>query len=140
MTKRNLQRAGVVLAAFLLLTLGIAVPANATVYYDCPSGVGCMWVNTNGGGNYLIIAESIAGDDVCHNFGTGPWNDVISSASADYGSGFGLMLYENAGCNFPVITKFYVRSSSFYNFTGIDGWFNDTASAYKVCKVSEWDC
>lgn len=123
-----------VLAMAAAILVATAAPANATVYWNCPSGHGCVWMDANGSYHKIDIAFSVAQPNVCYNL-TGAWNDAVSSASSDYGSGWDLMLFWDANCG-DSSWDFAVISSRSVSFTGLKSWFNDEASSYMIAMIS----
>lgn len=123
---------GLVLSMAILL--GLATPANATVYFGCPSGTGCVWIDKDGGSSMYIIRTSDWSLSNCHLLPPG-FQHEVSSASADYTGGWNLMLYQFSDCTAGSgLNHFFVQSSHFYNFTGGNSYFNDTAVAFRICQ------
>jgi len=128
--------------AAVLTTLAIAVgivlaagtPASATVYFNCPSGVGCVWKDKDGGGIKLVISVGTFGTNTCWNFAPTN-NDITSSASADYGSGWDLKLYQDVNCDEGSPYNYGLHSSHFVNFTGSNFAYNDIMSSFKIVQL-----
>lgn len=97
-----------------------------TTWWNCPAGIGCGWTEFNGGG---FKDQYSVGD-----YGTYPnchYLDVtfanrLSSASADYGSGYDLKLFDSViACVGG--TTLVVTSSHSVNFSGVFASFNNDA-------------
>lgn len=126
--RHRIKQAIAVLAIVLSVIVVSATPAHATVYWGCPAGQGCLWVDHNGGGARLSIAFSVAKPNVCHNL-PAQFNDTASSASADYGSGYAIYFYEDPNCGvFGDIDEEYLESTDYVWFYD----FNDEISSYMI--------
>lgn len=130
--KKSFQRILAVGLATIALIVIAAVPAQATVYHGCPSGVGCMWYDKDGAGTRLTIAVGTYGTEQCWSISGLPGDNKTSSASADYGNGLDLQIYASADCSWGVFARVNVLSSNFVNFTGALSYFNDSASSFKI--------
>lgn len=157
--KRRFLAVVAALAMALAMTIGAGAPAQAavpapvavqhvqaipgtgflaTVYWGCPSGVACVWINDNGGGSRLTISVGQFGTNHCISF-AGSFNNSISSMSNDYGSGLRLHLYDTNNCTFAtgcMLTghcEFYGDSShGSWSFIGPRAYFNDITSSAMI--------
>lgn len=132
--RQKLMRVLLVFTLVLGITLVAQAPANATVYFNCPSGVACMWVNTNGGGTKLTIAVGQFGYDTCWGLATNhPLYHAASSASADFGGGWDLVAYSQPNCGTDsLFDRQEVPSSRFENWGGGCCWFNDEVESFRI--------
>jgi len=130
----------------LLLVLGItlatATPAAAS-YSQCPAGTGCVFIDSGGNGAYAVLAFSIFQHDLCWNFSginTALVNS-ISSAKADYGSGWGIRLYMARDCNTSNGATFSLHhksTSDMNNWLYCDkfgGNCNDDAESFAIEQI-----
>ena len=76
----------------------VATPAQATVRWGCPSGVGCVFTGYSGNGSKMVISVGQYGVGVCHNL-PAPFNNAVSSLTDDYGSDLDILLYINPNCD-----------------------------------------
>lgn len=85
--------------AGLLVAIALVTPAQATVRWGCPSGVGCIWSGYNGGGDRLTASVSSSGINVCHNLPGFILDNRVSSVSDDYGNSLDLVLFAGSNCS-----------------------------------------
>lgn len=108
--------------------------STQTVFWTCPSGIGCYWPDINGGGAWRQnVPASIFYGQGCFDINTDATNNKASSMSADYGGGLGLKLWEQAACLGG--TWVVVWPSHAVNFTGTLSYFNDVASSFKIVAL-----
>jgi len=88
--------AGLLLAG--VVTVVSATPAQATVRWGCPSGVGCVFTGFSGNGSKMVISVGQYGVGVCHNL-PAPFDNAVSSLTDDYGSDLDILLYINSNCD-----------------------------------------
>lgn len=122
-----------VLALVAGVIFGIQSPAQAATW-GCPPGTGCVYTAYFGTGSKLVLSVGGQGQGVCHNFssfGSG-WDNTISSATAWYGSGLGLLLYDGINCTTPFHG---VTSGSSDNFQGVLAFADNRASSFKIQTV-----
>lgn len=136
--RQKLMRVLLVLALVLGITLVAQAPANATIYFNCQNGVACMWENNNGGGYKMTISVGSYGYDTCWNLTTSnPLYHGASSASADFGGGWDLVVYSRPGCDSSsLFDRQEVPSSRFENWGGGCCWFNDEAESFRIEHTS----
>lgn len=129
--KRKISAILAALGLAAALVVVAAAPAQATVYWNCASGVACVWSGANGTGTKVTISVGTYGTNTCWTF-TSAFNDVLSSASADFGSGYDLVLYKDAGCanGFWSINTQVVYSPNSESYGG--EYFNDIASSFEI--------
>jgi peptidase inhibitor family I36 len=96
--KTKSRTAVVLLTMLLAVTVGlvIAQPAQAA-YSDCPTGVSCLWTQTNGQGTRKDLPYSVYNTQTCHNLDLQPVSGY-HSAKGGYGGGFGLEVFSDFNC------------------------------------------
>jgi len=122
-----------VLAVAAGLSLVVATPASAS-FSDCSAGIGCVWMDANGGGTKWSLPISLYGT-TCHNMTEGGvvWDNAISSAQATYGSGYGLKFYLSTNCG--GVNELDVPSPNNINFGGSFPPWNDTISSFRIAII-----
>lgn len=135
MKKKGIRRALAVFVAAIALIALAATPAQAATYFNCPAGTGCMWSNKDGGGTRTIVAFGTYGSDRCYTMYGTSFDNVASSASADYGNGWDLVIYAADHCAWGVFARLDIHTSSFVNFTGALSYFNDSATSFMITHV-----
>jgi hypothetical protein len=128
--KKRIAAALTALAIAAGIVLVAAEPAQAYSYWGCPEGVGCMWVNSGGGGSRIVVSVSNTGYNTCRLMPAG-WNDVASSASGDFGGGWEMAVYKDSTCSngSPWVRYFAGHSES---YTGLLAYFNDITSSFAI--------
>lgn len=127
-------------AAFFVLVAGltfvVTTSASAHTQWNCQHGAACLFYDTNGGpagASHLTLYFStwVTPQDppgTCHDLPT-TWFNTASSVVSDYGSGYDLILFENAGCT-DIGDKFV--SPRHVNFTGWWAFLNDDVQSFKI--------
>ena len=129
---------GAAIALLMAMTLVFAVqsPASAHETWSCAHGIGCIYTNSGGGGTKVNLPSSVYTPYTCYNL-TGSLNDAVSSAVADYGSGYDLTLYEDAGCTGSGFDGSHtLHTPGSVSYTGLKAWFNDRASSFIIGVAS----
>lgn len=101
-----------------------------TVFWTCPSGIGCLWPDINGGGSWRQNVPFGSFYGSCWELSSDLQNNKVSSMSADYGGGYGLKLYDTVACFGG--TWAIVWPSHAVNFTGALAYMNDIGSSYRI--------
>ena len=129
---KKIRAAFVVLAVAAALLVGLATPAQATQYFNCPNGVACLWEHSNGGGQRLVISVGSYGYNICW-----PMNSAhfmyhkASSGSADFGGGWDLKITSTSSCS-STFNYQIIQSSNFENWGGQP--FNDWSTSFVITQ------
>jgi hypothetical protein len=128
--KRTIAALGVVLALALSGSAVAATPAYAHYQWGCPHGVACLFEHINGGGDDLLLIWSAWERNVCHAVPAN-WRTKASSASADYGNDWDLVLYERPNCQ-PLYGR--INSPGTMNFTNTRAYLNDDVESFAILR------
>jgi hypothetical protein len=115
---------GLILAAGLVVA--VQAPVQAKSLGDCPWGIACLWVNTNGGGARIDFPWSTYYNGGACNVLPLNWRNVASSAANTMGSGYKFTLYDGANCTTPFLQ---IIPPTTVNFGLVD---NDRAESFKI--------
>jgi hypothetical protein len=127
--KRRIAALGVALALALSMNAVAAAPAHAHEQWGCPHGVSCLFTGFDGGGNWLQLRWSTTPHNQCVNLPEN-WRNVTASASADYGNGWNLTLYENLNCSDIFWDTLY--SPEAYNFKNSRAHLLDDVESFLI--------
>lgn len=102
-----------------------------TIWWNCQAGVGCVWDGFNGTGAKWTISFGQQGTNCFHMMPEDEFNNLTSSLSADYGSGYDLKFWDDGNCLIGS-TSFVLLSSHAANLTGPLALWNNIASSGKI--------
>lgn len=95
----RIARAIAVLVSSLAVALAVsATPAQAHTQWGCNHGSSCVFTGYDGSGNKYTIIWSTTPKNTCVNLPAG-YQDSSSSLVSDFGSGWDIRWWENAGCS-----------------------------------------
>jgi hypothetical protein len=109
--------------------------AALTNVWGCPAGVGCIYTAYFGTGASQVLNVGTFGTYTCWNInGPNVGNNTTSSATADYGSGLDLDLFDVAGCD-TRYQEFVISTGFHVTFQGSSAWFDNKASSFMIANV-----
>lgn len=92
-----IRRMFLVMVTVLALTVIAAVPSYAHFQWGCNHGSACVFTGYDGGGSKYTIVWSSFNKNQCYNL-PASYQDTSSSLVSDFGSGWDIRWWENAGC------------------------------------------
>lgn len=99
--------------------------------WGCANGIGCAYSGYYGGGFKIPMSVGSYGTNHCWDL-NGSINDIVSSATADYGSGLYLRLYNATSCGFGATFSIAGAPGHWVTFAGDNAPFDNVASSFQI--------
>ena len=109
-------------------TFHVITGVTPNSFAQCPSGVGCVWQDYDGGGARVDLPCSVYCNH-CVTF-TGSWVNTISSAETLYGSNKGITWYTGGTCSGDSVHQPALTTVNFCKVC-IPPW-NDNIESFRI--------